>query len=138
MMAVLKAHKGFGPPTEGEAIVSSDPVHFSTDFDQETGIGKREGHALYGHNIAGRILVAPVPKGGVASSVSLPEMVQNGVGPKAVLFGTANPVLVQAAILAGIAIMDRFEEDPVQAIQTGDYLRVDPQAGLVTVERRAR
>lgn len=45
---------------EGEALVSAELSHFSTNFDEKTGMGKRKGHALFGKTTAGKILVAPI------------------------------------------------------------------------------
>ncbi len=54
------------------------------------------------------------------------------------LFTWANPVMVQGAVLAGIALMDQLSPDPMEAIRTGDWVRVDPKAGRVEVIRRAQ
>jgi predicted aconitase with swiveling domain len=49
------------------------------------------------------------------------------------LFTWANPVMVQGAVLAGIALMDQLTPDPMEAIRTGDRVRVDPKAGRVEI-----
>ena len=54
------------------------------------------------------------------------------------LFTWANPVMVQGAVLAGIALMDQLVPDPMEVITTGDRVRVDPKAGRVEVIVRAR
>jgi predicted aconitase with swiveling domain len=52
------------------------------------------------------------------------------------LFTWANPVMVQGAVLAGIALLDQLDPDPVETIRTGDRVRVDPGAGRVEVWRQ--
>jgi predicted aconitase with swiveling domain len=49
------------------------------------------------------------------------------------LFTWANPVMVQGAVLAGIALMDQLTPDPMETIRTGDRVRVEPKAGRVEV-----
>jgi predicted aconitase with swiveling domain len=41
--------------------------------------------------------------------------------------------MVQGAVLAGVALMDRLSPDPVAVIRTGDRVRVDPRAARVEV-----
>lgn len=49
------------------------------------------------------------------------------------LFGFANPVMVQGAVLASVALMDQLTPDPMTVTKTGDRVRVDPKAGRVEV-----
>lgn len=130
---MIRGHKGFGPSVEGEALVSTDPVHFFTDISVRTGVGIRKGHSLFNKSVKGKILVLPTPKGGCAHAVAIPEMVANKVGPKALVFTLANPVVVQGAVLAGIPVVDRFDQDPLLVISTGDWLRIDPGRGVVEI-----
>ena len=64
--------------------------------------------------------------------------VRLALAPVALHFTWANPVMVQGAVLAGIALMDQLTPDPMEAIRTGDRVRVDPKAGRVEVIRRAQ
>jgi predicted aconitase with swiveling domain len=132
---VLRGPAGFGAPVEGEALVSSDAFSPRYDLDRATGVISRETHAIAGQNIAGKILVIPAAKGGVAAGWAFYDIVQRGVGPLALICRETNPVLVQGAVLAGIPILHRLEPDPVTSIRTGDRLRIDPQAGTVTILR---
>ena len=75
-------------------------------------------------------------KGGFATSWALLNLKARGLAPVAMLFGWASPVMVQGAVLAGVALMDRLTPDPMEAIRTGDWVRVDPKGGRVEVRRR--
>jgi len=134
---VLTGHPGVGGVAEGEALVSPDGFSARYDLDLAAGVISRESHALYGQSIAGRIFVCPTAKGGFATAWALLNLRERGVAPAAMLFGWANPVMVQGAVLAGIALMDRLTPDPMQMIQTGDRVRVDPKIGRVEVWPRA-
>ena len=63
-------------------------------------------------------------------------MVSRKLAPRAILFNNVNPILAQGGALADMALCDRFAEgDVTQLIQTGDRVSVNPELGLVIVER---
>jgi predicted aconitase with swiveling domain len=132
---VLSGHAGVGDLVEGEALVSPEGFSARYDLDRTTGTISRESHPLYGRCIAGKVLVCPLAKGGFATSWALLDLKSRGLAPVALLFGWANPVMVQGAVLAGVALMDRLEPDPMAVIRTGDRVRVDPKAARVEVWR---
>lgn len=135
---VLAGHPGVGEAVEGEALVSRDGFSARYDLDRTTGQVSRESHALHGQSIAGKVFVCPLAKGGFATSWALFDLRSRGLAPVAILFTWTNPVMVQGAVLAGIALMDQLTPDPVEAIRTGDWVRVDPRAGRVEVWPRQR
>jgi hypothetical protein len=52
------------------------------------------------------------------------------------LFGWANPVMLQDALRAGVALMDQVRPDPTEAVRKRDCVRVNPKAERVEVWRR--
>lgn len=134
---VLRGPAGVGAVVEGEALVSHHAFSARYDVDRDRGVFSREAHDLYGHSLAGKILVCTTAKGGIATSWMLLDMVQRGTAPLAILFQTTNPVMVQGAVLAGVAMLHRLDPDPVATIRTGDRIRVDPAAGTVEIVGRA-
>ena len=130
---VLTGHPGVGGLVEGEALVSPEGFSARYDLDRATGVISRESHPLYGRSIAGKVLVCPLAKGGFATSWALLDLKARGLAPVAILFNWANPVMVQGAVLAGVALMDQLAPDPLAVIQTGDRACVDPRAGRVEV-----
>jgi uncharacterized protein len=135
MPMALAGHPGVGPSVEGEALVSPDGFSARYDLDRMTGRISRASHALYGQALAGKVFVCPLAKGGFATSWALYDLRARGLAPAAMLFGWANPVMVQGAVLAGIALMDRLVPDPLEVIRTGDWVSVDPRGGRVEVWR---
>ncbi len=132
----LHGPAGFGPVVEGEALVSTDAFSPRYDLDRATGTISRRNHAIVGRSIAGKVLVIPTPKGGVAAGWAFYDIAQRGIMPLALICRESNPVMVQGAVLAGIPIMHRLTPDPVSTIRSGDVVRVDPAAGTVTIMRR--
>lgn len=132
---VLRGRPGFGPPVEGEVLVSRHGFSARYDLDRNTGVFSREAHDLYGQSLVDKVGVFATAKGGVATAWALLDMKARGVAPKALIFGTTNPIMVQGAVLAGIPILHRLTPDPTQALRTGDRIRIDPSRGRVTLLR---
>ncbi len=126
---------GFGEVVEGEVLVSSEAFSPRYDLDRATGEVSRKGHAIEGQSVAGKILVVPAAKGGVAAGWAFYDLRHRGIAPKALIIGTTNPVFVQGCVLAGISIMHALNPDPVAGLATGDRAKMDPEAGTVTVLR---
>ena len=132
----LHCHVGVGSAVTGEALVADDNFSARYDLDRIKGIFSRPQHKLVGQSYVDKILVFNTAKGGVASAWMLYEMVSRKLAPRAILFNSVNPILAQGGALADMALCDRFAEgDVTQLIQTGDRVSVNPELGLVTVER---
>ena len=132
----LHCHVGVGAEVSGEALVTDDNFSARYDLDRLKGIFSRPQHKLAGQSYVDKILVFNTAKGGVASAWMLYEMASRKIAPRAILFNSVNPILAQGGALADMALCDRFEEgDVTQLIRTGDRVTVNPELGLVTVER---
>jgi predicted aconitase with swiveling domain len=133
-MTELKCHIGVGPVVEGEALVADDNFSARYDLDRIKGVFSRPQHKLIGQSYKDKILVLNTAKGGVASAWMLYEMKSRGIAPKAIIFNAANTILIQGAAFADMAMCDRFAVgDVTKLIRTGQRLRVDPPAGLITI-----
>ena len=132
---ILSTTPGVGPRVRGEALVSQHGFSARYDVDRDHGVFSREAHDLYGQSLVGKVLVCDTAKGGIATSWMLLDMVSRGVAPLAILFRTTNPVMVQGAVLAGVAMLHRLDPDPIESIRTGDEVEVDPPTGTVRVWR---
>ena len=135
MTRVLRGHAGVGPAADGEALVASDNFSARYDLDRIAGVFSRPSHKLYGQSYVGRVLVLNIAKGGVATAWMLREMVDCGMAPIALLLNVANPIMAQGAAFAGLPLIDRFDGDITTALTTGDFVRVEPAVGIVTVVR---
>ena len=134
----LKCHKIVGGCGEGEALVSNEPVCFYLT-NPKTGVVREKDHELFGKSISNRVLVFP---SGKASSVvqidGLFKLVQNGLAPTAMIVKDVETVLVVTAFIAQVPLVDRLERDPLEAIRTGDFVKVDADKGTVTVTKNGR
>jgi len=135
-LLVLQGPIGFGPNIEGEALVSHQGFNARYDMDRRRGVFSRPSHDLHPNSFVDRILVFTTAKGGVATSWAMNDLKAKGIAPKALIFRRANPIVAQGAVFAGLPIMHLLEPDPVESLQTGDWLRLIPSEGRIEVLRR--
>lgn len=131
----LKGHAGIGPRVEGMALVAKDNFSARYDLDRNEGVFSRPSHTLFSQSYVDRILVLNTAKGGVATAWMLAEMASRAMAPRALLFNNVNPIMAQGAAFANLPMIDRFDADVTELIQTGDRLVVDPETGTVEVHR---
>lgn len=131
----VKCHrlaKGYG---EGEALVSKDPICFYL-VEPKTGTVREKGHHLEGKSVAGKVLVFPTGKASSAVQMDgLVKLLLNKNAPTAMIVTDAEPVLVGTAVLTKIPLVDRLEKDPLEAISSGDFVKVDADKGTVKVTK---
>ena len=138
MPVELRCHPGIGAAVEGIALVARDDFSARYDLDRKSGVFSRPAHKLAGHSYVDQILVLNTAKGGVASAWMLRDMVERAVTPKALVFNSVNPILAQGAAFAPLTLVDRFTDgDVTTLIRTGDRVRIDPAAGVVTILDRS-
>lgn len=122
-----------GGRAEGEALVTTDAIAFNLGVDERTGMVIEPGHALAGRSVAGRIVICRGGKGSSAGSFSLLQLAHAGLAPAAIVNLQADAVITAGAVLARIPLVHRLDVDPTTAIRTGERVRVDGDAGTVTV-----
>jgi predicted aconitase with swiveling domain len=129
----MKCHKispGYG---EGEALVSHETICFYL-ADPKTGRIREKGHQLEGKSVAGKVLIFPSGKASSAVQMDgLAKLMLNNSKPSAMIVQDVDAVLVSSAVLTGIPLVNRLEKDPFQVIETGDFVKVDSDRGIVSV-----
>ncbi|MDR1966211.1 MAG: DUF126 domain-containing protein [Synergistaceae bacterium] len=119
----------------GEAIVSRDAMCFYL-CDPETGEVIERNHSIQGKSIAGKVLVLKSGKGSSVVQVDgFYQLWVKGNLPAAIILKDTEPVIVSSAVITSSTMVDRMEADPFEAIEDGDYVEVDADAGEVRVKR---
>jgi len=118
---------------EGLALVSMKPISFLAGVDPNSGIIIEKSHDLQGKNIAKKILCFPNGHGSTVGSYVLYSLVKKGMGPKAIINQSADPVIVVGAIIADIPMIDQID---IKQIETGDEVEVDGEKGIVKVRKK--
>jgi predicted aconitase with swiveling domain len=136
-LPTIRVVRAFGPVVEGEAVVSAEGFSPRYDLDRWSGIITKPGHKLEGTSLKDKICFFPTAKGGIAAGWALYDIKHKGIAPKALIFGVTNPVMVQGAVFADIAITEGWDRYPAEVIRTGDWVRVDPTRKVIELLRRA-
>ena len=116
---------------EGEALVFQEPLSFAV-INPETG-DFIKGHKLEGENVAQKILVSPCCCGSTTNDVRMLVMKKYGVAPNAIINISAYPIAVVGAITSHIPMMYSLDKNLMENIETGDYLKVDADKGVVEI-----
>jgi predicted aconitase with swiveling domain len=134
---VIKGRKVVGGVAEGEALVTRDRVSGWGGIDPRTGTIIETRHELRGVSFAGKVLVFPGAKGssGWSNQFHLTRLM--GVAPAAMLFNEMTTKIALGAVVTHAPAMTDFDVDPLGVIRTGDWVRVDADAGTVEITRRA-
>ncbi len=136
VLLTIEVKRAFGAAVEGEALVSAEGFSPRYDLDRWSGVITKPGHKLEGLNIRDKILFFPSAKGGIAAGWAFYDIRNKGFAPKALIFGVTNPVMVQGAVFANIPITEGWSRDPLECIETGDVVRVDPARKMIELLRR--
>ena len=139
---ILKGHKGIGGIAEGEAVVSRESISYMMDVgsvwwsDKVEGTNKLSVPDLIGKDLTGKVLVFPTSKGGIFTQQIIMDIYPRGLGPVAFINRRSHPHQVVAAIVSGMVIIDSLDQDPLEVIETGDWVKVDAQKGIVEVTKK--
>jgi predicted aconitase with swiveling domain len=135
--------KGAGK-VSGEVIVSRGAMCFYL-CDPKTGTVIERNHPLHGKSVAGKILLLESGKGSSVVQVDgFYQLWTKGTLPKAIILRVAEPVIVSAAVVAGVTMVDRVsqtgesvsKDDVYELIHEGDFVEIDAEAEEIRVGRR--
>jgi len=129
----LKGRPIISGMSRGKALVSKNPLSFLGGVDPKTGKIIEKNHDLNGKMLANTILCFPHGHGSTVGSYVLYSLAKRGVGPKAIVNETADPVVVAGAVIAGIPMVDKID---ISQIRTGDLVEVDGHRGIVKILKR--
>lgn len=129
----LRGRKVVKGKAAGYAVVSTEPISFNGGVDPATGIVTEEEHPIKGVSVAGKVFVFPTGKGSTGGSNRIHDMADRKTAPIAFVQIRAEPITTIGAIMAGIPVVDRLDQDPTRVIETGDYVEVDADNGMVRV-----
>ena len=132
----LKGRRVVGGVAEGEALVTNDRISGWGGVDPRTGTVVETRHELRGQSFAGKVLVFPGAKGSSGWSAQFHLARALGTAPAAWLFNQMTTKIALGAVVSHAPAMTDFDQDPLTLIRTGDWVRVDADAGTVTITRK--
>jgi predicted aconitase with swiveling domain len=129
----LKGHTISSGKAEGEAVVLDEPFSFLGELDPNTGKIASPLSKQFGQDLRGKVIVTPTGKGSSMGSVISWYAMKAGNNPAAIICLQAEAILASAAIVAGIPMIDKLDNNPLELIKSGDYVKVDATAGIVEI-----
>jgi uncharacterized protein len=142
---ILKGHKGIGKFAEGEALVTKNALSYIFDVGgiwdtpmTSKVTNKIEMPDWYGQDLANKVLVFPTGRGGIFSTAMIMGLAHKGLGPKAMINIKTHPVFAYASIVLDIPTVDELDKNPLEIIESGDWVKVDAEKGIVEVTKKGR
>lgn len=133
----LRGRKVTGGVAEGEAMVTRDHISGWGGVDPRTGTIIETRHSLKGQSFKGRILLFPGAKGSSGWSNTFHLARVAGAAPAAMLFVEMTTKVALGAVVIHAPAMTEFDRDPFAVIETGDWVRVDADAGVIEVFKKS-
>ena len=135
---VIHGRKVVGGVAEGEAMVTHETISGWGGIDANTGTIIERRHELVGQSFKDKVLVFPGAKGSSGYSHFFHLARVDGAAPKAQLFNKMTTKIALGAVVTRVPAMTDFDRDPLEVIETGDWVKVDADKGVVEVTKRAR
>jgi len=132
----LTGRKVVGGVAEGEALVTRDTISGWGGVNPMTGVILETRHELRGQSFKDKILVFPGAKGSSGWSVVFHTSRLAGAAPRAMVFNEMTTKIALGAVVMRCPSVTELDQDPLQVIETGDWVRVDGDAGTVQVYKR--
>jgi predicted aconitase with swiveling domain len=129
----LRGRRVVGGVAEGEALVTHERISGWGGVDPRTGTVVETRHELRGRSFAGKVLVFPGAKGSSGWSAQFHVARLMGTAPAAWLFNEMTTKIALGAVVSHAPAMTGFDRDPLECIRSGDWVRVDADARVVTV-----
>jgi hypothetical protein len=120
---------------EGKALVTREAITFLGGIDPDTGVVVESGHEIEGRSVSGKILVFPKGKGSTVGVYTIYGMKKKGTAPAGIINVKSEQVIATGAIISEIPMLDSLEENPIEAIKTGDSVKINADEGYAEVEK---
>jgi uncharacterized protein len=133
---VLHGRRVVGGCAEGEALVTRQTISGWGGINERDGTVIERRHELRGKSFAGRVLVFPGAKGSSGWSAYFHMTRLNGVAPAAMIFTRMTTKIALGAVVTRAPAITDLDQDPFAVIETGDWVKVDADRGIVEVTKR--
>ena len=121
---------------EGEALVTRQAIPGWGGVNPVQGVITEIGHDLRGIPFKDRVLVCRGAKGSSGWSAMYHTTRLAGTAPRALVFNEMTTKIALGAVVMRIPSMTDLDRDPLEVIETGDWVIVDADNGIVEVRKR--
>ena len=122
--------------SEGEALVTRDRISGWGGIDSRTGTIVETRHELRGVSFAGKVLVFRGAKGSSGWSAMYHTTRLAGTAPAALVFNEMTTKVALGAVVMRVPSVTDLDRDPLEVIETGDWVVVDGDCGTVEVRKK--
>jgi predicted aconitase with swiveling domain len=136
-MIFLHGRKIVGGSAQGEALVTRQTISGWGGIDPKTGTIIELRHELRGKSFKDKILVFPGAKGSSGWSAFFHMARLNGAAPKGFLFNKMSTKIALGLVVTRAPAVSDFDRDPLTVIETGDWVEIDADQGIVKVTKQA-
>jgi predicted aconitase with swiveling domain len=137
-MIVLHGRKIVGGSVQGEALVTNQTISGWGGIDPKTGTIIELRHELRGKSFKDKILVFPGAKGSSGWSAFFHMARLNGAAPKGFLFNKMSTKIALGLVVTHSPALTDFDRDPLAVIETGDWVEMDADQGIVKITKRPK
>ncbi len=133
---VLHGRKVVGGRAEGEALVTRQAIPGWGGVNPVKGLITETDHDLRGIPFAGKVLVFRGAKGSSGWSAMYHTTRLAGTAPAALVFNEMTTKVALGAVVMRIPSVTELDRDPLDVIETGDWVVVDGDLGVVEIVKR--
>jgi uncharacterized protein len=135
---VLHGRKVTGGCAEGEAMVTHETISGWGGIDPMTGTIIETHHELRGQSFKGKILVFPGAKGSSGWSNAFHMTRLTNSAPRAMVFNVMTTKIALGAVVMRVPAVTELDQDPLTVIETGDWVKVDADSGVIEITKNGR
>jgi predicted aconitase with swiveling domain len=132
----LHGRRIVGGCAEGEALVTHETISGWGGIDPMTGTIIETRHELRGQSFKDKVLVFPGAKGSSGWSAAFHMTRLTGSAPKAMIFNIMTTKMALGAVVTRAPSVTDLDRDPLTVIETGDWVKVDGDRGIVEVTKK--
>jgi len=133
---VLRGRTVVGGRAEGEALVTRETVPGWGGVNPVQGVITETRHELRGVPFKDKVLVFRGAKGSSGWSAMYHITRLAGTAPKALVFNEMTTKVALGAVVMRVPSVTDLDRDPLELIETGDWVVVDADRGCVEVRKR--
>ena len=133
---VLHGRKVVGGRAEGEALVTHQTISGWGGVNPMKGEVIESRHELRGVSFASKVLIFPGAKGSSGWSGVFHLTRLAGTAPLALVFNIMSTKAALGAVVLRVPTLTDLDRDPLECIETGDWVRVDADRGVIEITRK--
>lgn len=134
----LHGRKVVGGCAEGEALVTRQTISGWGGVNAMQGTIIETRHELRGQSFKDKVLVFPGAKGSSGWSAVFHTSRLAGTAPKALIFNQMTTKVALGAVVMRVPSITDLDRDPLELIESGDWVKVDADRGVVEIRKPVR